>query len=169
MMDIEKKYMEKLNVNNPVQEWIDTDKKLYAILKEIEATTKSETEQAKTAFNRLAKEYNLPKYIDDIEDRETQQVGDYHLYDPISMYEVLGQLKFVDKNLENLKSNVLLAAYIVKNKLEPFIDEELDQYLGEDELAGFGYRGENIEVELIPIKVGENWFDLGCKYFIKDV
>lgn len=161
--------MEKHNENNPVQEWIDTDKKLRKILKDIEATAKSETEQAKIAFNKLAKEYNLPKYIDDVRDRETQQVGDYHFYDPISMYEVLGKIKFADKNSENLKSNVLFAAYIVKNKFEPFIDEELNQYLGEDELAGFGYRGENIEVELIPVKVGESWFDLGCKYFIKEV
>lgn len=85
------------------------DYKLSEMLSEIEAITNSEEKQAQIVFHRLAENYNLPKYPDDVQDRETIQVADFHLYNPISIYEVLGKIKFVDKDVKNLKSNVLLA------------------------------------------------------------
>lgn len=47
-------------------------------------------------------------------------------------------------------------------------DDELDTYLGDDELSGFGYKGKSVDVEMIPIRNGESWFDKGCVYFIKE-
>ena len=138
------------------------------ILNEIETSCHSENEKARMAFHRLAETYNLSKYPDDVLNRETIQVTDFHLYEPISMYEVLAKIKFSDKNSNNLKSNVLMAAFLMVNKFEPLIDEELEDFLGNEKLYGFGYKGEDIDVELIPIKVGESWFDFGCKLFIKN-
>jgi hypothetical protein len=153
--------------NNTIQDWINSDKKLSGILTEIENLTKSEEEQALIAFHRLSDEYNLPKYPDDVKDREMIQVADWHLYTPLSVYEQLGIVKFsypiVDK-----KSLVLLSVYLINNKLEAYFDEQLELFLGEDELLGFGYKGQDTEVEMIPIKVGESWFDKGCIYFTKE-
>jgi hypothetical protein len=168
-MEKEKKCMEKYNETNPLENWINTDYKLSQLLSEIEAIASSEYEQAQIAFHRLGENYNLPKYPDDVQDRETMQVADSHLYNPISIYEVLGKIKFVDKNLQNLKSNVLLAIYLTLNKLEPIIEDELDEFLGDNQLSGFGYKGDDVGVEMIPIKVGESWFEHGCNFFTKEV
>jgi hypothetical protein len=167
----EKKYMEKQsnNEHNPLQEWIDTDAKLSKILKEIESQTKSYKEQATIAFHRLCEEYQLPKYPDDIESREMIQVADYHFYDPISVYEQLGLIKFTDQEEEDIRSQVLMAIYLVQNKLELIFDDKLDEFIGDDDLQGFGYKGEDIEVEMKPIKIGQSWFELGCTYFTKNV
>lgn len=152
-----------------ITEWINSDTELNKLLTDIDTKVIEEYEKAKIAFHRLAEKYNLPKYPDDIEDRETIQVADFHLYNPISIYEVLGKIKFVDKNLQNLKSNVLLAVYLILNKLEPFIDEELDEFIGNNQFSGFGYKGKDIDVEMIPIIKGESWFDKGCSYFTKNI
>jgi hypothetical protein len=74
---------------NLLQTWIDTDNQLSKILNEIETSCHSENEKARMAFHRLAETYNLSKYPDDVLNRETIQVTDFHLYEPISMYEVL--------------------------------------------------------------------------------
>jgi hypothetical protein len=154
---------------NPLQEWINSDSELNELLNDIDSKVIGEYEKAKVGFHKLSEKYNLPKYPDDVENRETIIVGDFHLYEPISMYEVLGKLKFVDNKSENLKSNVLFAAYLIINKLEPFIDEELDEYLKNDQLIGFGYKGEDVDVLMIPIKENESWFDKGCSYFTKNI
>ena len=67
--------------------------------------------------------YELPKYPDDIESREMIQVADYHFYDPISVYEQLGIIKFTDQKEEDIRSQVLMAIYLVKNKLELLFDD----------------------------------------------
>ncbi|WP_298116675.1 hypothetical protein [Flavobacterium sp.] len=159
--------MAKYNENNPLQKWINEDIELLQILDEIEIIAKSEKEKALIAFHKISEHYSLPKYPCNIETRDTIQVDDFHLFDQISMYEALGKIIFADKNSENLKSNVLLAAFIVKNKFEPNIDEELDTFLGNEYLMGFGYKGKDVDVEMIPIKEGESWIDKGCEFFVK--
>lgn len=109
----EKKYMEKFS-NSPLEDWINNDSELLELLNHIDLQAETDIERAKIAFHKLAEKYSLPKYPDDIDDRETQHFADFHLYNPISMYEVLGKIKFADKNPENIKSNVLLAAYLIK-------------------------------------------------------
>ena len=161
--------MEKVNSDNPIQDWIENDKKLSKILLEIEKQTNSHTEQANIAFHRLSKEYQLPKYPDDVDEREMVQVADYHLYSSISVYEQLGIIRFSDSEEKDIRSQVLMAIFLVKNKLECIFDEDLDAFLGKNELQGFGYKGEDTDVEMIPVKVGESWFDLGCTYFTKNI
>ena len=164
----DKKFMEKFS-ETPLEDWINSDSELSSILKKIELEGKTDIERARIAFHVLAEKYSLPKYPDDVFDRETVQVGDFHFYDPISLYEVLGKIKFSEPNQTDIKSEVLMAVFLVKNKFEPIFSEELDEYLGDDELFGFAYKGIDVEVELIPVKVGESWFDLGCTFFTKDI
>lgn len=160
--------MENYN-NNYLQDWIDSDAPLRKLLATIDEEETTDIEKARKAFYALADLYNLPKFPDDIEDREEIMVKADHFYEPVSMYEVLAKVKFAEKNLLNIKSNVLTAAYLIINYAEPLIDDELEEYLNEEELEGFGYKGEDVGVELIPIKYGENFNDLGCTYFIKEV
>ena len=98
---------------NPLIDWINSDSELKSLLKKIDSQTEDEHKKAQIAFDNLSELYNLPKYPEDIDSRETYQVGDFHLYNSISMYEVLGKLKFANSNIEELKSNVLLAAYLM--------------------------------------------------------
>ena len=150
---------------NFLENWILVKPLLRQLLQKIDEEGKTEKDRASMAFHKLADFFNLPKYPEDIEERDMIQVDDYHFYEPISMYEALGNLKFANSDEADIKSNVLLAAYLVYNKLEPLIDEELDKFLGDEELTGFCYKENDSEVELIPIKKGESWFDKGCKYF----
>ena len=63
----EKKYMEKHKEISPLQEWINTDKKLSAILVEIQELPISVEEQAELAFHRVSEAYNIPKTPQDID------------------------------------------------------------------------------------------------------
>jgi len=36
-------------------------------------------------------------------------------------------------------------------------------------IFGIGYRNEGVKVELVFVKKGESWFDLGCKYFTREI
>lgn len=153
---------------NPILQWIESDKDLLQFLQQIDQDGQTEEERAEIAFHRLAERYNLPKYPDDVASRETIMKGDWHLYDPLSLYETLGQAKFGDKE-NDIKGNVLMAAYIMINGLCAIIDEEVDEYIGEGMLLGYGYKGENSQVEMIPIKKGESWAEKGCTYFVKEV
>lgn len=124
--------------------------------------------KARIAFHKLIETYNLPNYTVDVINRETVQVIDFHLYKPASMYEVLAKVKFSDKNSNNLKSNFHMVAFLMVNKFEPIIDEKLEDFLGNEKLYGFGYKGEKYCCTVISKKVNESWFDLGCKMFIKN-
>ena len=116
------------------------------------------------AFNKLSEKYKLPKYIDDIQSDKSTFFKSYNT----SVYEQLGKLKFLEDEIY-IKNHVLMAIYLVKNKLEINLDEKLIASTGNKEILGFGYKGKDIEVEMIPVKKGESWFELGCDYFIKEV
>lgn len=153
---------------NPILQWIESDDDLLQFLQQIDRDGETEEERAEIAFHRLAERYNLPKYPDDVASRETIMKGDWHLYDPLSLYETLGQAKFGNKE-SDLKGMVLFAVYLMVNGLVANINEEVDNYIGSGTLSGYGYKGENSQVEMIPIKKGESWAEKGCTYFVKEV
>lgn len=159
--------MEKYS-NTPLEDWMNEDPGLLELLKEIDLQGKNEIERAEIAFHKLAEKNNLLKFPSDAIESETEESDDFDSQDSTSMYEVLGSIKFANPDPANIKSNVLWAAYLVKNGFEPLIDEALEKYLGDDELAGLGFKGEGIDVEIIPIRKGESWFDKGCTLFIKE-
>ncbi len=147
--------MEGFKINEAVQDWIKTDLKLSEILVEIESKTDSAFEQAKIAFHRLSEEYKLQKFPDD----------DGH--SAFSVYEQLGKLNFIREPQDDIRALVLMAIYSVKEDYDIYIDNVLKKIVNSNELSGFGYKGDSIEVIMVPIKRDESWFDKGCKYFTR--
>ena len=88
----EKKYMENYNQNNPIQDWIDTDKKLSSILVEIQEMPISTEEQAEIAFHKVSETYNIPKLPQDVEIEEDHDSEDIN--ETISVYQHLEIIKF---------------------------------------------------------------------------
>ena len=85
------------------------------------------------------------------------------------MFEQIAQLLFVESENNDPRYLVLNSAYLIKHKLIIDMSQELGEFLGNYELLGLGYRGDSVfEAEMIPIKKGENWVDLGCTYFVKE-
>lgn len=152
-----------------LEEWVESDEKLNRKLNELHESEWSPEEQAREILRYLLERYNLPQTPFEIEDREAEGTGD-SLYFPISMFEQIAQLRFVEPENNDPRYLVLNAAYLIKHKLVIELSEYLGKFSGENELKGLGYSGEDIlEAELIPVKKGESWFDLGCTYFTKEV
>jgi hypothetical protein len=57
---------------NLIEKWINTDKKLYNLITEIESLDISLVEKAAIAFEKLAKLYNIPRMPEDILDDEDE-------------------------------------------------------------------------------------------------
>lgn len=152
-----------------LEEWVDSDQNLNEKTTELFESNLPVEEQAREALNYLIKNYYLAEMPLDLEDREGVVVNGT-IYQPISIYEQIAQLKFANPENNDPRYLVLNAAYLIHHKLVIDLSQELGEYLGKDEMQGLGYRGEDIlEAELIPIKKGESWFDKGCTFFTKEV
>lgn len=165
--------MDELLSENVIQQWIAEDKKLSAALVEIENLGLSEKEQAEIAFHRISEMYQLPKMpndiIDENEDIVETYTGDDQDYDPSSVYQELGLIKYLNPD-EDPRGNVLMAIYLVKNKLHVDIDEVyIKKYGSKKKSRGIGFKGENTNVEIVFVDEGKSWFELGCILFIRSV
>lgn len=150
-----------------LEEWVDSDQDLNEKTTELFESNLPVEEQAREALTYLIKNYNLPEMPLDLEDREEVKGTDYR---PISVYEQIAQLKFANPENNDPRYLVLTSAYLIKHGLSIDFSEQLQAFLGNSELLGLGYRGEDIlEAELIPVKKGESWFELDCTYFTKEV
>jgi len=150
-----------------LEEWVDSDQNLNEKTTELFESDLSVEEQAREALTYLIKNYNLPEMPLDLEDREGVEGIEYR---PISVYEQIAQLKFANPENNDPRYLVMTSAYLIKHGLSIDFSEQLQAFLGNSVLLGIGYRGEDIlEAELIPVKKGESWFELGCTYFTKDV
>lgn len=167
----EKKYMGKYNNNNPIQDWIDNDKKLSSILVEIQEMSIQIEEQAEIAFHRVSETYHIPKLPEDIEVGD-RGYDDEDMEEPISVYHHLGIIKFL--NPENdPRGNVLSAIYFAKEKLEIdyeiVFSEALKSGIDITQITGIGFLGENSYVKIVFVKHTESWYELGCSFFVKIV
>lgn len=160
---------------NIIQQWITNDKKLSDALVEIENLGLSEKEQAEIAFHRISDMYQLPKMPNDIIDEDEDEdivetyTGDDEDYDPSSVYQELGLIKYLNPD-EDLRGNVLMAIYLVKNKLHVDIDEVyIKRYGNKEKICGIGFKGDNTDVEIIFMDEGKSWFELGCILFMRSV
>jgi len=151
-----------------IDNWIEEDKNLQKIIQEIERKTTSVKEQAELAFHSVSDYFNVPKLPDDKD--ETDEVEDGEDYDETnsSVYEQLGILKYLEPQ-EDLRGNILTAIYFLVFGYRTSVDFIFEKYLeiNKNEILGIGYKGKNSEVEIILVKKGESWFDLGCSYFTK--
>lgn len=158
----------KVNPWPSLEEWVESENELNLKINELFESDLSPETQAKELLQYLVVNYDLPQTPSDIPDRAWEDAGG-SLYQPISLHELVGQLKFVDPENSDPRYLVLNAAYMICNKLVIDMGPEMDSYLGDEILQGLGYRGDQVlDAELIPIKEGESWFDKGCSFFIKD-
>ncbi len=152
-----------------LEEWVESDKNLNQKINELYKSELSPEEQAKELLQFSVEMYELPQTPLDIEDRNWEDAGD-SWYEPISMFEQIAQHLFVEPENNDPRYLVLNSAYLIKHKLIIDMSQELGEFLGDDELLGLGYRGDSIfEAEMIPVKKGESWSELGCRFFIKEV
>lgn len=144
---------------NPIQAWINSDEELAKILFEIEETHKPVAEQAEIGFHRISDFYGLPKFPEDLEEREEFET---------SVYEQLGYLKFLYQD-DDLRGTVLFSIYLVKNNQTVDTDEIYFKKFGSSvpNSVGICLKGEGSQVELAFVEDGKNWFDLGCRVFVK--
>jgi hypothetical protein len=125
--------------------------------------SKSYEDQAEIAFHMVSDMYKISKFP-----QENDDEVDY--LESTSVYEQLGFLKFLEPNVD-LRGLVLCAIYFVKNGYITDIDAVFSKKYGTKipDCSGFGFKGNNTNVEIIFVKKEESWFDLGCKMFTKYV
>jgi hypothetical protein len=151
-----------------LEEWVKSESELNLKITELYESELSPETQARELLAYLVATYKLPLTPMEIEDREWQDAGN-SWYPPISLLEQVAQLKFVEPENNDPRYLVLNAAYLIHHKLVIDMAPEMGAYLGDDELQGLGYRGNDVfEAELIPVKKGESWFDKGCTFFTKE-
>lgn len=151
-----------------LEEWVEADTELTKKINEGYDSDLSPEVQARKLLAYLATQYTLPLTPMDVSEQEEEGAGD-SWYLPISMLEQVAQLRFAEPENNDPRYLVLNAAYLIHHKLVIDLSQELEDFLGDEELQGLGYRGEDVlEAELIPVKKSESWFEKSCTFFTKD-
>ena len=152
-----------------LEEWIDSDPRLNEKTTELFESNLPIDQQAREALRYMVKVYGFPLTPIEIDYEKEESDGDSS-YTPTSMFEQIAKLRFTDPENTDPRYLVMTAAYLIKYRLDLDMSDELKYYLGNDRLQGLGYRGDDIlKAELIPVKKGESWSDLGCRFFTKQV
>ncbi|NKI31044.1 hypothetical protein [Croceivirga thetidis] len=150
-------------MKNPIQNWIDSNKEVKDILKEIENSKISPSDQAELAMDKLCSLLDLPKMPED-----TSRYEDFYEKNGIeesrSVFQENALLKYFHPE-EDPRSLIITAIYNLKNLIGVDLDEVIVREFGEkfkdDYLIGF--KGNGIDGEIVfPQKEGKSWFDLGC-------
>jgi hypothetical protein len=151
-----------------ISEWINSDTELYNCIIDIENTFKSHDEMAEAAFHKISELFKVPKNPEVIikEEENEDEFEDY--IEQTSVYEQLGLLKYLN-SADGIRENVLTAIYFVKNRYVVDFDLVMNKYnlTATEKAIGLGFKGENTKVEIVFVKQGESWFDLGCKLFTR--
>lgn len=152
-------------MENPVQAWINSDKKLYALLEQFENSGLTILEQAE-----LCLMFDLPKMPED-KSRYEQFYQENDIEEGRSVFEENALLKYFNPD-EDIRSILITAVYSVKNfvgiDLNDIVEKEFDENFTADYVIAF--RGSGVEGEIVfPQKEGKNWIDLGCFMAIKMV
>jgi hypothetical protein len=159
--------MEQNNIPS-LEEWVESDLELNKKTTELFESDLPIEVQAQEALQYLIQVYGLPQTPLDLDNEEEESEEDSS-YPLITMFEQVEQLKFADPENNDPHYLVMTAAYLIKHKLVIDITQALDEYLGDDELQGLGYRGGDIlTAELVPVRKGESWSELGCCSFTKE-
>ncbi|PKQ43516.1 hypothetical protein [Confluentibacter flavum] len=106
------KHMEK----NPVDNWINKDKKLNDLIIEIESTEKTLTEKAEIAFEKLSEFYKIPRMPTDIVEDEFEADDELDgLTDQRSLFEEHTLIKYLADESEDPRGMVLSTAFHLLN------------------------------------------------------
>ena len=84
-------------MDNPVEKWVQNDKKLYRLLVEIQETVNTPTEMAEVAFEQLCELYDIPRMPADIveddnygnEDEEDEAIDKRSLFEEHAIIKYL--------------------------------------------------------------------------------
>lgn len=157
------------STSEAIPDWIKGDTKLFELLTEIQNASNTLVECAEKIFHKVSELYEAPKYPDDVNDEKL--VNGFMV--ETSVYEQLGLLKYLEPGVEKLPENVLAAIYFIVHGTQIDMTFVYDKYSSEGknpkDISGLGYKNDGSDVQLIIVRKGENWYDLGCKYFVKDV
>lgn len=147
---------------NLIQEWVNSDKKLYDILVEIQREEKDVKKQASLALHKIPKMYGLPTFPEDNENDDF----------PSSVYEILGFHNFLEPD-GDIRGHVLSSIFYVKEGYEIDMSLVFQKKFGSgtppEDFTGIGYKGEGIEASIVFVMKNQSWYDLECKYFIKKI
>ena len=145
-----------------ITEWINSDIELHNCIIGIENSYQSYDEQAEAAFYKISELFNVPKNPEDIIDDD----GNVDYVEQTSVYEQLGLLKYLNAE-DGIRGIVLTAIYFVKNGYVVDFEFVINKFntTSTEKVIGIGFKGENTKVEIVFIKQGESWFDMGCKLF----
>lgn len=156
-------------MGNVVQDWIESDKKLYRLLEKIENSNLSIVEQAELAMDRLCKLLDIPKMPDDTS-RYEKFYEENNIEERRSVFEENALLKYVYPE-EDPRSILVTAVYSVKHLVGVDLDEILEKEFGKDFSGNYvvGYRGNGVNGEIVfPQKEEKSWVDLGC-FMVKKI
>jgi hypothetical protein len=143
-------------MENPIQEWINNDDKLYNLIIKIQQDSTSSNNQAEKAFNKICAIYDIPKMPENTN----------NTYENRSLFEEHALIKFLAPENEDPRGLVLSAAYnIINNKLIDYYEIAKKEYglkipnpcqVG---ISGDGYNSKVVFFE----KETQNWENLGCQ------
>ena len=146
---------------NLIQKWINTDKKLYDLIMEIESTKKSLPEQAELAFEKLSSLYNIPRMPSNIDDEEVDDSSEQR-----SLFEEHAYIKYLADENDDPRGTILSAAFHLLNNYRVDLFQVAEKEFGKSipEKCKIGIIGEGFNGKVVfPQKESKSWFELGCK------
>ena len=158
LADIFSQHLKKM-LNNLIEKWIYSDKKLYNLIAEIDSLDKTLIEKAEIAFEKLSKLYNIPRMPEDVDNEDDEE-------ERRSLFEEHALIKFLANEKEDPRGIVLSAAFHLLNNYRVDLFKVAQKGFGKKlpEKCKIGIRGEGYYGEVVfPQKESVSWFDLGCK------
>jgi hypothetical protein len=156
--------------NNPLSDWIESDPKLREIIERLTVSGKTIEEQAKSGFYEISEAYNVPKYPDDITDKDYEEYEKKGIEYPTSVFEEVGRIRYCHPN-EDIRGIVLWAIYNSKTGYSFDINECARRHFGSEEKIPeeylVYYTGKDIDSLLHFLPDGESWVKPGVKYASK--
>ena len=148
-----------------VMSWVNNDPELTKCLVEIQEMEISFEDQAEVAFHKLSDMFNLPKLPIDV-----QRIYDINedSQELTSVYQMLGFLVGLSDDPDR-RGHVLQAVYYIIHGYTIDVKDVIKEKFGrkKSEIVGVCFEGENSKVELVFVKKGESWLELGCNLFLK--
>lgn len=151
---------------NLIENWINTDKKLFNLIVEIDSTDKSLFEKAEIAFEKLSELYNIPRMPNDIDDQNFEDDEEFDGLEQRSLFEEHALIKHLAEKNEDPRGMVLSAAFHLLNNYRVDLIQVAEKEFGKriPKNCKIAVKGEGFNGEVVfPQKESKSWFDLGCK------
>ena len=158
-------------MENPIENWYNSDKKLQDLIFEIESSGNSFPDMAEMAFEKLCEVYNIPRMPEDLLIKN--EFGDYDTPDEEkedeigkrSLFEEHAFIKYLSDENEDPRGMVLSAAWHLLNDYRVDLWQIAKKEYGNNipERCQIAVRGEGYHGEVVfPNKEDKSWTELGC-------